>query len=76
MQPVELHFQNYSLPDILALWSAKTGRHFLMDDAPLRQRVSLDFQGTLAASLDRVTEAFDYSWTVSKNGFMMMSSKR
>ena len=72
-QKVQMRTGNQPMLAILDALTQETHVNILVDDEPLRQNADLIFNGTLREALDRVGNAFDYTWTVSKGGVVLMS---
>ena len=71
-QQVVFRAQHYSLAQCAAELSAKIGRGIMVDDEPQIKGADFDFHGTAAEALDELAKTFDYSWTVSKHGAVLM----
>lgn len=74
-RPLAVHIHNASLAE-MARSLGKNGRfNLLIDGEPLRQHGDVDSDGTLREALDRVADAFDYSWAVGKSGAVLMTKR-
>lgn len=69
---VTLKLTGRSLAEIVAAVAPLVGHGILVDDVPNLKSADLDLHGTAAEALDRIAEAFDYSWSESKNGTILM----
>ena len=74
-QIVTLHVANKSLSDIAALLATQTGRNILIDGEPALNSADLHFSGAAASALDKIADMFDYAWTVSKSGIVLMTKR-
>lgn len=64
-----------SFADALAQVGKQTGRSGIADDQPHLQSAELDLHGTAVQALDRIADIFDYTWTVSKQGAILLTKR-
>ena len=62
-----------AMSDMIAILSEKSGCSIVVDDEPLRKLGDIDIDGTVQEALDRIAQTFDYTWTLSKQGVVLMS---
>ncbi len=70
-----LRLRKQPLRDAVRLISASAGISILVDGSPLRDSKDIDFTGPAQDGLDRVADEFDYTWTVSKSGIVLMTKR-
>lgn len=64
-----------SFADALAQVSKQTGRSVIADDEPHLQSADLDVHGSAKQAIDRIADVFDYTWTVSKHGVILLTKR-
>ena len=72
---VEVRAKRASLPGILEDLATRYGIAVLADGWPLRDTADLDFRGSLRDALDRIAEAFDYTWKLSSKGMVLLNKR-
>jgi hypothetical protein len=71
-RPVKFSFKAQRFDDVIATLSTKIGLNILVDDEPLNQNLTLEFDGDAKAVLDQVSDKFDYSWKQKPGGIIVM----
>lgn len=69
---VTLSLKAESFADVIATLSTKLGINILADDEPLRRELSLEFTGNAREALDRICDAFDYTWREKPGGIVVL----
>jgi hypothetical protein len=63
------------MDDMLASLTKQTHVNILVDGQPLLQKADIKLSGSLHDALDSIADAFDYTWSVSKGGAVLMSKR-
>jgi hypothetical protein len=71
-RPVKLSLKAQRFTDVIATLSTKLGLNILVDDEPLLQQLTLEFNGSAEEALDRVSDTFDYRWRQKPSGIIVM----
>jgi hypothetical protein len=74
-QPFQARLQNMPLEQILEMIRKTGGINIVVDGEPVRTKADFDLSGTLQDALDRVADTFDYNWTVTKSGVVLMTKR-
>lgn len=72
---MHMSMTNASLDDALAVLLKDAHVNILVDGVPFLQKADVKFDGTLHEGLDLLARTFDYSWTLSKGGSVLMSKR-
>ncbi len=72
---ISLSYRKQSLSAVVADLSQRIGKSILVDDEPLNSGADIEFKGSLKMALDRIGDAFDYSWRLSKRGSILMNKR-
>jgi hypothetical protein len=54
---------------------AKQGVNVVTDGVPITLAASLSFKGTIKEALDKIGDAFDFDWTLTKNNIILMTKR-
>jgi hypothetical protein len=63
-----------SLSELLGLL-ARSGVRVLADGIPVTENIELQHEGTIRSALDKIAKQLDYTWTLSRNGVVLMRKK-
>lgn len=69
---VKCSFKALSFADAIAALSTNLALNILADDEPLLPQVTLNIDGSAKEALDKVSDAFDYSWKQKSSGIIVM----
>src|SRR5207253_2972396 len=69
---VALTLHEQSVSDAMTKFGRSTGRPILADIDPRRKRLSVDLQGLASEVLDRVADLYDYTWTETGSGTILL----
>lgn len=69
---VKLHATKQSLAEIVKSLYPQIGRGILVDGIPVVQQADFDFEGSAKEALDKVAETYDFAWSLSKRGVILM----
>jgi hypothetical protein len=72
---IALSFQHATMSDVIASL-AKQGRcNIIVNDEPRDNQADIEFKGTFKDALDKIADAYDYAWTVNKQGIVLMTKR-
>lgn len=74
-RPVEFHEKNVSLAAAISILSQKLGLNMLADDKPMLATADFDLSGDLKSVLDAITDKYDYVWTRSEQGVILLRKR-
>lgn len=76
-QTAHIHIQTQGKPlsYVVALLARQLHCNIVMDDAPLLPPPDLDCEGTGKEVMDKVCDAYDYSWRVGRQGMTLLSKR-
>jgi hypothetical protein len=72
---VEFHEKNVSLAAVMTLLSQRFGLSLLADDKPLLASTDFDLSGDLKSVLDAIADKYDYEWTRSEQGVILLRKR-
>ena len=72
---VVLKAEKAALPALIARFADETGQSVVIEGRPLAKLVDLDVQKTAAEALTDISKAFDYDWTISKSGVILLTKR-
>lgn len=72
---VSVKFDKAAFSDILATITQQVGCNILVDGQPIRATASFAFDGAASSCLDRVSDEFDLTWTISRSGIILMQKR-
>ncbi len=72
---IKLDIKERSLADVVNVLAERLHCGIMVDDEPLLTKADLKFDGTGKDALDKVMDAFDYTWEVSKSGGVLMRKR-
>ncbi len=74
-QPYRQKTQSLSFAQAVALLNKTAGLSIVADGEPVLTQATLRFEGTLSQAVDQVADAFDFSWTLTKSGVVLMRKR-
>lgn len=74
-QPYHEKTQTLSFAQAAALLNKTAGLSIAADGEPLLMQATLRFDGTLHNAIDQIADAFDFSWTLTKSGVVLMRKR-
>lgn len=72
---IALHCSNATMQQALEQLAAQAGISILADGIPNAKRLNIETQATAENTLTQIADTFDYSWTLSKTGFVLMQKR-
>ncbi len=69
----ELNAENVSLSQMLQRLHKEHRLNFVVSDAPLRKKATIQSSGTIADVLNAVAAEFDYNWAMDKRGIILFT---
>lgn len=74
-KPIKFVIDKRSFAAILTALSRQIGKNIVVDDEPLLKSAAFNIDGTTKDVLDKVAATFDYSWTLSRSGVIMLTKR-
>ncbi len=74
-QPYRQKKQTLSFAQAASLLNKTAGLSIVADGQPVLPQAALRFEGTLHQAVDQIAEAFDFSWTPTKSGVILMRKR-
>ncbi len=74
-QRLVFHAQQQSFAQVVAALSLEMKRGIAADGVPRLLQADFNLEGTAREVLDRVADAFDYQWTLSRSGVVLLSKR-
>jgi hypothetical protein len=71
----QLSAKQTSMSDMLATLSASAHISILADGEPVLKKADVICAGTLREALDKVADTFDYTWSITKGGIVLLSKR-
>ena len=72
---IMLSCKKQSFVTIIADLSNQIGKNIMVDDEPQKTAGDIEFKGSVKDGLDRISETFDYNWSLSKRGVILMNKR-
>ncbi len=72
---IHFHAQKLSLTQAMRLFAEQTGSSYFIDGEPLQKEADFDFDLKAKDALDKIADAFDYLWTVSRRGTILLNKR-
>ena len=69
------HDKKISLLQAMQRFAEQTGKGYFIDGEPLQKDMELDFDLTAKDALDKIAEAFDYTWTLSRHQVILLNKR-
>jgi hypothetical protein len=74
-QKIEVNLTGATMDAAFAAITQKTHLSIVADGAPARQKADVSLDGTVKGALDAVADAFDYTWTLTRSGVVVMAKR-
>jgi len=72
---IQVTLQGATMDATLAALAKDNHINIVADGEPLLQKADINLDGTLREALDKVADLFDYNWTVSRAGVVLMTKR-
>ena len=72
---VSLSFEHAPMSAAIADLAKQSGHNIVVNDEPRDNQADLEFKGSTKDALDKVAEAYDYTWKLGKSGAILMTKR-